>query len=198
LIEPVGQVWAADATDIPMARGILYLVAIIDWVSRYVVVWRPSNRLEAAFCVDALTLSRGRPEIFNTGQGRPFTGAAFTELLLAHGIRISMVGLGRFTDNIFVERPGRSVEYEEAYLHAYDSAAEARAGIGRYRRFYNDQRPRQALGYRTPREVFEAARAETGGSVDIAAAISTTPQAQQQLQAFEKLGRMQGEPVARS
>jgi putative transposase len=129
--------------------------------------------------------------------GGQFTSTAFTAVLLAHDVRISMDGKGRFTDNIFVERLWRSVKYEEVCLHAYDSVAHARAGIGRYLRFYNDQRPHQALGYRTPREVFEAARAETCGFVDIADAISTTPQAQQQ-PPFDEISREKRQLVALS
>jgi putative transposase len=145
--------------------------------------------------VEALELApaQGRPEICNTDQGLPprrrggsqFASAAFTGALPATDIRISMVGRGRFTDNILVRRLWRSVKSEEVYLHAYDSVAEARAGIDRYLRSYNDQRPHQALGYRTPREVFEAARAEACGFVNIAGAIPTTPQAPQP-QPFDK------------
>jgi putative transposase len=157
-IERVNQVWAADITYIPMARGFLYLVAIMDWASRYVLAWRLSNTLDAAFCVDALeaALAIGRPEIFNTDQGSQFTSTAFTGMLARHDIRISMDGKGRFLDNIFVERLWRSVKYEEVYLHAYDSGIDARAGLGRYFRFYNDERPHQALAYSTPRQLFEA------------------------------------------
>ena len=150
--------WAADITYIPMARGFLYLVAIMDWASRYVLAWRLSNTLDAAFCVDALeaALAIGRPEIFNTDQGSQFTSTAFTGMLARHDIRISMDGKGRFLDNIFIERLWRSVKYEEVYLHAYDSGIDARAGLGRYFRFYNDERPHQALAYSTPRQLFEA------------------------------------------
>jgi len=157
-IERVNQVWAADITYIPMARGFLYLVAIMDWVSRLVVAWRLSNTLDTAFCLDALgdALALGRPDISNTDQGSQFTSQDYTGTLERHGIRISMDGRGRFSDNIFVERLWRSVKYEEVYLHAYDSGAEAHAGLDLYFRFYNDQRLHQALGYRTPRQVFEA------------------------------------------
>ena len=150
------QVWAADITYIPMARGFLYLVAIIDWYSRYVLAWRLSNTLDADFCVDALeeALSKGKPEIFNTDQGSQFTGEAFIGLLKKHGIRISMDGKGRYADNIFVERLWRTVKYEEVYLKAYSNGREAKVGLDAYFHFYNGQRPHQALGYRTPAEVF--------------------------------------------
>ncbi len=150
------QVWATDITYIPMARGFLYLVAIIDWYSRYVLAWRLSNTLDADFCVDALeeALSKGKPEIFNTDQGSQFTGEAFIGLLKKHGIRISMDGKGRYADNIFVERLWPTVKYEEVYLKAYSNGWEAKVGLDAYFHFYNGQRPHQALGYRTPAEVF--------------------------------------------
>ena len=115
------QAWAAGITYLPMARGFLYLVAILDWHSRYVVIWRLSNSLEADFCVDALkeALGQGRPEVFNTGQGSQFTSLEFTQVLQEHGVKISMDGKGRYTDNIFVERLWRTVKYEEVYLKAY-------------------------------------------------------------------------------
>ena len=147
------QVWAADITYIPMAKGFLYLVAIMDWSSRCV------------FCVEALreALSRGKPEVFNTDQGGQFTGEAFTGLLEQHGVKISMDGKGRYSDNIFVERLWRSVKYEEVYLKAYSGGREAQAGIDAYFHFYNTQRPHQALGYRTPAEVFNGDSVETTG-----------------------------------
>jgi len=162
-IERVNQVWAADICYIPMARGFLYLVAVMDWVSRYVLAWRLSNLLEASFCVEALeeALSFGRPEIFNTDQGSQFTDQDFTGALDAHGIAISMDGRGRFSDNIFVERLWRSLKYEEVYLKAYESVAQARAGIAAYFRFYNHERLHQALGYRTPHRVWGSAIART-------------------------------------
>jgi len=152
------QVWAADITYIPMARGFLYLVAIIDVYSRYVLSGRLSNTLDANFCVEALyeALKRGRPEIFNTDQGSQFTSEAFTGLLKQHGVRISMDGKGSYNDNLFIERLWRSVKYEEVYLKAYQVGKEARSSIGNYFRFYNTERPHQALGYRTPTEVFNA------------------------------------------
>jgi putative transposase len=159
VIERVNQVWAADITYIPMARGFLYLVAVMDWMSRYVLAWRLSNVLDASFCIEALeeALSQGRPEIFNTDQGSQFTDEDFTSVLYAHGVAISMDGRGRFSDNIFVERLWRSLKYEEVYLRAYESVAEARQGIAAYFNFYNHERLHQALGYRAPRQVFEEA-----------------------------------------
>jgi putative transposase len=156
-INRVNQVWTADITYIPMARGFLYLVAIMDWHSRYVLAWRLSNTLEVDFCMEALAeaLSKGRPEVFNTDHGSQFTSEAFTGILLEQGMQISMDGKGRYTDNIFVERLWRSIKYEEVYLKAYGNGTEARAGIGAYLDFYNQERPHQALGYRTPGEVFE-------------------------------------------
>ena len=164
------QVWAADITYIPMARGFLYLVAIIDWYSRYVLSWRLSNTLDADFCVEALeeALSKGRPEIFNTDQGSQFTSEAFTGLLEQHGVRISMDGKGSYNDNLFIERLWRTVKYEEVYLKAYQDARDARIGLGSYFRFYNTERPHQALGYRTPAEVFNSipVEATNGGMVE--------------------------------
>ena len=159
-IDRANQVWAADITYIPMVRGFMYLVCVMDWHSRYVLSWRLSNTLEADFCVDALeeALSREVPGIFNTDQGSQFTSDAFTSMLLAHGVRISMDSAGSYMDNVFVERLWRSVKYEEVYLKAYESVAEARTGIGAYLRFYNSERPHQALDYRTPAQVFEKGR----------------------------------------
>jgi putative transposase len=150
------QVWAADITYIPMARGFLYLVVIMDWYSRYVLSWRLSNTLDADFCLEALqeALQKGRPDIFNTDQGAQFTGEEFTGLLEREGVKISMDGKGSYSDNLFIERLWRTVKYEEVYLKAYRDGREARAGIGEYFRFYNTQRPHQALGYRTPAEVY--------------------------------------------
>jgi len=150
------QVWATDITYIPMARGFLYLVAIIDWYSRYVLSWRLSNTLDAGFCVEALeeALKKGRPDIFNTDQGAQFTGEAFTRLLKQHGVRISMDGKGSYNDNLFIERLWRTVKYEEVYLKAYQDGKEARIGLGNYFRFYNNERPHQSHGYRTPAEVY--------------------------------------------
>lgn len=154
------QVWCADVTYIPMARGFLYLVVIMDWYSRYVLAWRLSNTMDADFCTEALeeALRKGQPEIFNTDQGTQFTGKAFTGLLEQHGVAISMDGKGSYNDNLFIERLWRTVKYEEVYLKAYGDGREARAGIGDYFRFYNTQRPHQALGYRTPGEVYSSNR----------------------------------------
>jgi putative transposase len=159
-IDKVNQVWATDITYIPMARGFMYLVCIMDWHSRYVLSWRLSNTLEADFCVDALeeALSSVVPGIFNTDQGSQFTSEAFTSVLSNRGVQISMDSVGGYMDNVFVERLWRSVKYEEVYLKAYESVAEARAGIGAYLRFYNSERPHQALYYRTPAHVFEEGR----------------------------------------
>jgi len=150
------QVWAADITYIPMARGFLYLVAIIDWYSRYVLSWRLSNTLDADFCVEALeeALRKGRPDIFNTDQGAQFTSEAFTGLLEQHGVRISMDGKGSYNDNLFVERLWRTVKYEEVYLKAYQDGRDAKISLGNYFRFYNTERPHQSHGYRTPAEVY--------------------------------------------
>jgi putative transposase len=163
------QVWAADITYIPMARGFLYLVAIIDWYSRYVLSWRLSNTLDVGFCVEALeeALKKGRPDIFNTDQGAQFTGEAFTGILKQHGVRISMDGKGSYHDNLFIERLWRSVKYEEVYLKAYQDGRDARIGLGNYFRFYNTERPHQALGYRTPAEVFIPSVAEGFASIPV-------------------------------
>jgi putative transposase len=152
-ISRVNQVWATDITYIPMRAGFVYLVAIIDWYSRRVLSWRLSNTLDSQFCVEALeeALERfGQPEIFNSDQGAQFTAEDFTKPLRERGIAISMDGKGRCLDNVFVERLWRSLKYEEVYLHAYDGMPEARAGIGRYLAFYNDERAHQSLGYQTP------------------------------------------------
>jgi putative transposase len=157
-IERVNQVWCSDVTYIPMAKGFLYLVVIMDWVSRAVLAWRLSNTLGADFCVEALeeALERYRPpEIFNTDQGSQFTSDDFTGTLKQHGVLISMDGKGRCMDNIFVERLWRSLKYEEVYLHAYATVAEAKAGIGAWLDFYNQERQHQSLGYRTPRQIYQ-------------------------------------------
>ena len=153
VISRVNQVWATDITYIPMKAGFVYLVAIMDWYSRRVLSWRLSNTLDTSFCADALeeAFERfGQPEIFNTDQGSQFTSEDFTTPLRDRRIAISMDGKGRCLDNVFVERLWRSVKYEEVYLHAYADVVEARAGIGRYLAFYNDERAHQALGYQTP------------------------------------------------
>ena len=142
-----------DITYIPMARGFVYLAAVVDWFSRRVLAWRVSITMEVEFCLEAVeeALARhGKPEIFNTDQGSQFTGADFTGLLLDNAIAISMDGKGAWRDNVFVERLWRSVKYEEVYLRAYDSVGEARASIGRYLDFYNRKRPHSSLDARTP------------------------------------------------
>ena len=157
-IERVNQVWCSDVTYIPMAKGFLYLVVIMDWVSRAVLAWRLSNTLAADFCVEALEealVRYGRPEIFNTDQGCQFTSDDFTGTLKRHEVTISMDGKGRCMDNIFVERLWRSLKYEEVYLHAYATVAEAKTGIGAWLSFYDEERQHQSLGYRTPRQIYE-------------------------------------------
>ena len=143
-VNRVNQVWATDITYIPMARGFLYLMAIMDWHSRHVLAWKLSNTMDTGFCVATLeeALGKGRPEIFNTDQGAQFTSEAFTGLLLEQGIQVSMDSKGRYQDNIFVERLWRSVKYEEVYLKAYQTVAEARVGINAYLDFYNQQKKR--------------------------------------------------------
>jgi putative transposase len=180
-INRANQVWTADITYLPMARGFLYLVAIMDWHSRYVLAWRLSNTMEVNFCLEALeeALSKGSPEIFNTDQGSQFTSDAFIGMLLGQGIQVSMDGKGRYTDNIFVERLWRSIKYEEVYLKAYQNGTEARAGIGSYLEFYNGERPHQALGYRTPGEVFQEGQHRRGGQdqeVVLPSGVDTFPQ----------------------
>ena len=189
-IERPNQVWAADITYIPMARGFLYLVAIIDWFSRAVLAWRLSNTMDAMFCVEALevALARfGEPEIFNSDQGAQFTSAAFTTRLEAAGIAISMDGRGRWLDNVFVERLWRSLKYEEVHLKAYADGREARAGIASWVAFYNDRRPHQALAYRTPMAVWRGDRetaVDMPPRLDNAGALPTCPQPPQQQQAI--------------
>ena len=153
VVERPNQVWAMDITYIPMARGFVYLAAVVDWFSRRVLAWRVSITMEVAFCLEAVeeALARhGRPEIFNTDQGSQFTSQDFTGLLFDNAIAISMDGKGAWRDNVFVERLWRSVKYEEVYLRAYDSVAEARASIRRYLDFYNRKRPHSSLDARTP------------------------------------------------
>ena len=156
-IERANQVWASDITFCPMAKGFMYLVAIIDWHSRRVLSWRVSNTLDTSFCVEALeeALQRfGTPEIFNTDQGSQFTSEAFTDVLKDKGVAISMDGKGRWVDNVFVERLWRSVKYEDLYLRAYETPAQLRAGLGKYFEFYNTKRRHSALDRRTPDAVY--------------------------------------------
>src|SRR5476651_1806727 len=152
-VDRPNQVWAMDITYIPMARGFVYLAAVVDWFSRRVLSWRVSITMEVEFCLEAVeeALARhGKPEIFNTDQGSQFTSQDFTGLLLGNAIAISMDGRGAWRDNVFVERLWRSVKYEEVYLRAYDSVGEARAALGRYLDFYNRKRPHSSLDARTP------------------------------------------------
>ncbi len=159
-IERANQVWAMDISYIPMARGFVYLCAVLDWHSRRVLAHRVSITMQADFCVEALeeAITRwGKPDIMNTDQGSQFTGAEFIDTLNKHGIAISMDGKGCWRDNVFVERLWRSVKYEEVYLKAYDSVSAARAGIAKYLNFYNTNRPHSAHGGQTPDDVFFAA-----------------------------------------
>ncbi|PGH59070.1 IS3 family transposase [Azospirillum palustre] len=157
-IDRPDQVWCSDITYIPMRRGFLYLVAVMDWATRKVLSWRLSNTMDVAFCIEAVeeAMARyGRPDIFNTDQGSQFTSPRLTGLLTAAGIRVSMDGRGRWMDNVFIERLWRSMKYECVYLHAFETGSEARAGIGRWIDYYNAERPHSALGGRTPAEAYE-------------------------------------------
>jgi len=157
-IDHCDQVWATDITYIPLQRGFAYLVAIMDWFSRFVLAWELSVTMDTSFCVDALkqALQLGTPEIFNSDQGSQFTSSAFTGVLLDADVRISMDGRGRVYDNIFIERLWRSVKYEDVYLHDYQTPPEALRGLGRYFTFYNHARPHQSLDWRTPAQVYGA------------------------------------------
>jgi putative transposase len=151
------QVWAMDITYIPMARGFIYLAAVVDWFTRRVISWRLSITLETNFCIEALeeAISRNeKPEIFNTDQGSQFTSNAFVEKLEKNGIKVSMDGKGSWRDNVFVERVWKSVKYEEVYLHAYETVHEARTSIGKYLEFYNSIRPHSSLDGFTPDQVY--------------------------------------------
>src|SRR5271157_1976693 len=188
VIDGSNQVWCADITYIPLAKGFVYLVAVMDWFSRRVLAWRLSTGMDTGFCVEALqeALDRyGSPNIFNTDQGAQFTSAGFTGVLAASSVRISMDGKGRYLDNIFIERLWRSLKYEDIYIKAYASVPEARRGIDGWLSFYNDERLHQALGYRTPREVFQAPA--TCGYVDNASALTTSPQAHHQQQESDSI-----------
>ena len=155
------QAWATDITYIRLTHGFVYLIAILDWYSRYVVSWELSTTLDSGFCLEALrkALRISKPEIFNTDQGPQFTSVDFTRCLLDEGIRVSMDGRGRVYDNIFIERLWRSVKYEEVYLHDYQTVPAARAQLSEYFEFYNTERPHEALDYRTPHEVYFGTRA---------------------------------------
>jgi putative transposase len=157
VVERPNQVWCADITYLPMRRGFLYLVAVMDWATRKVLSWRVSNTLEAEFCLEALeeALARfGRPEIFNTDQGSQFTSPRFTGVLQQAGVRISMDGRGRWMDNVFIERLWRSLKYECIYLHAFETGSELRAGLTKWIGYYNGGRPHSALEGRTPDEAY--------------------------------------------
>ena len=193
IAEP-NHVWAADITYIPMARGFLYLVAVIDWASRAVLAWRLSNTIDSGFCAEALEealLRHGKPKIFNTDQGSQFTSAAFTGRLEAASVAISMDGRGRFMDNIFIERLWRSIKYEEVHLKAYADGREARAGISSWMTFYNFRRPHQAMDNQMPMAVWRAGMDKIEAAakavdmplrLDNANALSTYPQQKQKQQ----------------
>jgi putative transposase len=191
VIERPNQVWCADITYIPIGRGFLYLVAIMDWASRAVLAWRLSNTMDVSFCISALeeALSRfGTPEIFNTDQGSQFTSAAFTGALASAGVRISMDGRGRWIDNVFIERLWRSLKHEDIYLKGYADGHDAHVGIAAWFAFYNTRRPHQALGSRPPMAVWRTGI--SSGFIDMAVdmtlrldnagALPTCPQPQQQ------------------
>ena len=156
-IERVNQVWSTDITYIGLPGGFMYLAAIIDWYSRYVIAWRLSNTLDGLFCLQLLqeALLVGTPEVFNTDQGVQFTALAFTQLLLAAGVQVSMDGKGRCLDNVFVERLWRTLKYEDIYLKGYETVPQLETGLGRYFPFYNQERLHQSLGYRTPAQVYQ-------------------------------------------
>ena len=213
VIDRPNQVWCADITYIRMTKGFVYLVAVsaadafrhidplrgpMDWFSRRVLAWRVSISLDTDFCVEALREAierHGEPTIFNTDQGVQFTSAAFIDELQADGIRISMDGKGRFMDNIFIERLWRSLKYEEVFIKSYGSVSEARAGIREWMTFYNDRRYHQALGYRTPRTVFENPAAACGKMDNTVVplrstpALTTFPQAHRQEEGDSRIGK---------
>lgn len=186
-IERANHVWAADITYIPIGRGFLYLMAIIDWASRAMLAWRLSNTMDVSFCLSALeqALTKfGRPEIFNTDQGSQFTSAAFTGALAEAGVAISMDGRGRWMDNVFIERLWRSLKYEDVFLKGYADGHEARRGIAEWIDFYNHRRPHQALADRAPMAVWREAiaGAKAVDMMDNAPALPTCQQPQQQTQ----------------
>lgn len=160
-IDQPDHVWCADITYLPMRKGFLYLVAIMDWASRRVLAWKLSNTMDTDFCIEALDEAMakfGKPEVFNTDQGSQFTSPRFTGRLIDAGVKVSMDGRGRWMDNVFIERLWRSVKYECVYLHAFETGSEARTGIGRWVDQYNNRRPHSSLGGRTPAEVHEDVR----------------------------------------
>jgi putative transposase len=160
-IERPDQVWSTDSTYVPLASGFMYLAALLDWFSRYVLAWRLSNTLDGSFCLDMLeeALNRGRPEVFNTDQGVPFPAQAWTGRLESAGVAVSMDGKGRCLDNVFVERLWRSVKYEDIYLWQYEDVPQLQQGLGRYFPYDNEGRPHQSLDYRTPAAVYRQGRA---------------------------------------
>jgi len=155
------QVWSTDITYVPLASGFMYLAAVLDWYSRYVLAWRLSNTLDGSFCLEMLdeALSRGKPEVFNTDQGVQFTAQAWTGRLESAGVAVSMDGKGRCLDNVFVERLWRTVKYEDIYLWRYEDVLQLRRGLGRYFPYYNEERPHQSLDYQTPAAVYRQGRA---------------------------------------
>ena len=168
MLTHVDEVWSSDITYVPMRHGFMYLTAVIDWFSRYVLSWRLSNTLEGDFCLEALeeALARGKPEIFNTDRGSQFTARAYTGRLEEAGVAVSQDGRGRAPDNVFIERLWRSVKYEDIYIKDYERVPELESGLTAYFRFYDEERPHQALAYRTPGEVYRAgirARLSGGG-----------------------------------
>ncbi len=163
VIDRPNQVWCTDITYIPMRRGFLYLIAVMDWATRKVLSWRVSNTMDVAFCIEALqeALARfGHPEIFNSDQGSQFTSLEFTDVLKAAGVRISMDGRGRWMDNVFIERLWRSLKYECIYLHAFETGSELRAGLSKWIGYYNARRPHSTLAGHTPDEAYEVRRME--------------------------------------
>jgi putative transposase len=159
-VERVDQVWSTDITYVPLPGGFMYLAAILDWYSRYVIAWRLSNTLDGAFCLDMLgeALGLGRPEVFNTDQGAQFTAQAWTGRLESAGVAVSMDGKGRCLDNVFVERLWRTVKYEDIYIKGYETVPGLSAGLGSYFPYYNEHRPHQSLGYLTPAQVYRSGR----------------------------------------
>jgi putative transposase len=159
------RVWSTDITSVPMPQGFMYLAAVLDWYSRYVVAWRLSNTLDGEFCLEMLAeaLGKGRPEVFNTDQGVQFTADAWTGRLLAAGVQVSMDGKGRCLDNVWVERLWRTVKHEELYLKGYETVPLLQAGLKAYFPFYNEERRHQSLGYRVPGQVYREGRARAAG-----------------------------------
>ncbi len=164
-VERVDQVWSTDITYVPMTTGFMYLAAVIDWYSRYVIAWRLSNTLDGSFCLEILdeALATGRPEVFNTDQGTQFAAEAWTSRLLSAGVAVSMDGKGRCLDNVFVERLWRTVKYEELYLRCYERVPELIEGLGKYFPFYNEERLHQSLDYRTPAALYREGLASKSG-----------------------------------